>query len=164
MLTRMFPSPSPGTRGGPVFRAPRLWEFNVCGALVAGIGGAVVLCVVAAILIRSARSVGWLPAFLILDVVAGGLLLFPGNLAAIFPYAAEIVEGEGLWFYAPFKRVYVPLEEIKGVRWSYARTGWVVRLRKRHGLLSRLVIHAAWGSRGRDLASAIEQELGHGGA
>lgn len=159
MMARMFPSPSPGAEGVRVFRAPRLWESNVCGALVAGIAGSPVVLVIAGVLIWQNRNVGWLPMFLIVDVVGGLLILLPGNYAITWPYAVEIVKGKGLWFYAPFKKMYVPLEEIKEAKWSYAGPGWVVRLRKRRGVIKTILIHVAWGRRGKELARAIEDEL-----
>lgn len=159
MMAHMFPSPSAGAEGVRVFRAPRLWESNVCGAFVAGICGAPVFFVLGGIVIWQTRSVGRLPLLLILAAVGGLLVLLPGNYASTFPYAVEIVEGKGLWFYAPFKKMYVPLEEIKQVKWSYAGPGWLVRLRKRRGVIKTLLIHVAWGRQGRELAHAIQAEL-----
>ncbi len=156
----IFPSPGPARPGVQIFLAPRLWEFNVCGAVVAAVVGGVLLLVIAGILIWQTRRLEWLALLLVLNVVIGAPLMFrPGNLVAMFPYAAELEEGKGVRFYTPFNGIYVRIEEIKQVRWSYARTGWVVKLKRRHGLVGRLVIHAAWGAQGRDLAGAIEHEL-----
>ncbi len=163
MLARMFPSPGPGAKGVKVFRAPRLWEFNICAALAAGVCGALVILALAGNLIRSTGRVGWVPAFLIVDMVGGLLILLPGNYASRFPYAVEVVEGKGLWFYAPFKKMYVPLEEIKQVGWSYAGAGWAVRLGKRRGVIKTIIIYVAWWRVGRELAAAIEGELARRG-
>lgn len=162
----MFPSfPSPGVAraGTRVFRAPRPWELNVCGAALAGIAGGGFLLVVAGVCIWLSRSLGWFPLLMILNVAVAVLGIFPGNYFATYPYAVEIEEGKGLWVYAPFTKMYLPLAEIKEAKWSYLRTGWVVKLRKRRGLLSRIVIHVAWGPRGREVARAIEEELAHQG-
>ncbi len=104
----LFPDLEPGTARVRVFRAPRLWVFNVCGAVVAGIGAAAVLLVYAGILVWSAHRVGWLSVVFILNVVAGVIILFPGNFVAAFPYGVGIEEGKGIWLYAPFTEMYVP--------------------------------------------------------
>lgn len=163
MMANMFPSPSAGPEGVRVFRAPRLWESNVRGALVAGMAGAPLVLVMAGMLIWQNRSVGWLVVLMILAAVTTPLILLPGNYAITWPYAVEVVEGKGLWFYAPFKKMYVPLEEVKEVKWSYAGPGWVIRLRKRRGVIRTLLIHVAWGRRGKELARAIEEELARTG-
>lgn len=154
-----FPSPDVARTGTRVFRAPRLWELNVCGAALAGIAGAILFLIVAGVGVWMSRTVGWFPLFMILSVVVALLVIFPGNYLATYPYAVEVEEGKGLWLYAAFTKMYLPLGEIKEAKWSYMWTGWVVKLKRRRGLLSRVVIHVAWGSRGRDLARAIEHEL-----
>ena len=153
------PSPNPERAGTRVFRARRLWELNVCGAAVAGIAGAAFFLVVAGIAIWVSRSLGWFPLCIILNVAVALLVIFPGNYLATYPYAVEVEEGKGLWVYAPFTKMYLPLADIKEARWSYSRTGWVVKLKKRRRLLSRVVIHLGWGPQGRDAARAIEGEL-----
>ena len=157
---RVFPRPDPGAPGARVFRGRRLWELNVCGAAVAGMTATPVLLIVAATLVWTTRNLGWAPVLLVVSAAVGALAMSPtGNFFAMYPYAAEIVGREGVWFYAPLNKFYVPMEQVERVEWSYLRAGWVVRLKKRRGLVSRLVIHVAWGSRGRDLARAIEKEL-----
>jgi len=157
----IFPSPDPTKAGGGVFRAPRVWEFNVCGAAVVAVGAAMFFLAVGGIEIWVNRGLRWSALLLLLNAAVGVLLILPpGNLVAMFPYAAEVEEGKGVHFYAPFNKLYIPLEELTQVEWSYPRTGWVVKLKRRHGLVGRLVIHGAWGPRGRDLAGAIEHQLG----
>lgn len=158
-----FPSADAVRDGTRVFRAPRLWELNVCGAAVAGIATGGFLLVVAGVGIWMSRSLGWVPLFMILNVAVTLLVIFPGNYLATYPYAVEVEEGKGLWVYAPFTKMYLPLAEIKEAKWSYLRTGWVVKLKRRRRLWSRVVIHVAWGPRGRELARAIEEELARRG-
>ena len=156
----LFPLPNPDTRPDSVFRAPRAWERNTRGASLIAIATAILFLALALTEISLAGSLRWFPIFLILDVVVGVPLIFPpGNLIAMFPYAAQIDEGKGVWFYAPFNRFYVPLGEFKGIAWSYLRTGWVVRLKRRRGLVGSFVIHVAWGNRGRALVQTIEAEI-----
>jgi hypothetical protein len=157
----IFPSPDSEDPALRVFRAWRYWESNVCGATVAGIGAAVLFSVVGGILLwgaqgRQGRLWG---AGLILYAIAAILALLPGNVAAVFPYAVEIEEGKSLRFYAPFKKICVPIEDVKRVKWSWLWAGWVVRLKKRRRLLTGFIIHVAWGRTGRELARAIEEEL-----
>lgn len=142
------------------FRANRLWKLNVCGAVVAAIGVAALMLTIAGATIWMNRAVTWQGLLLILNVAVGIPLIFPpGNMIAMFPYAAEIEKGVGVRFYAPFNDMFVPIDEIEQVRRSFARTGWVVTLKRRRALVGALVIHAAWGAQGRALAGAIEHEL-----
>jgi hypothetical protein len=155
----LFPSLEPETPGVRVFRAPWPWVFNVCGAVVAGIGTAVAFLVYAGILVWSAHRFELLPVIFILSVVAGVTALFPGNFVAAFPYGIGIEEGKGIRLYAPFTEMYVPFDEVKEVKWSYLRPGWLIRLKRRRGLLTSFTIHVAWGRQGRELAQAIGEEL-----
>jgi hypothetical protein len=161
----MFPLPNPPCTGVRVFRAWRYWETNVCGAMVGGIGASVLFSIVGGILVWGAQAQEgrlW-GAGMILYAIAAVLAFLPGNVASIYPYAVEIEEGKGLCFYAPFKKFYIPIEEVKRFKWSWLWAGWVVRLKKRRRLLTGFVIHVAWGPKGRELARAIEEELARRG-
>jgi hypothetical protein len=155
------PSPPPEAPGVRVFRASRYWEFNVCGAMAAGVGGTVLFTVVGVVLLW--QSEGWEGRLwggaMVLFAVAAVWALLAGNAGAAFPYAVEIEEAKGFRFYAPFKRFDVPTQEVKRVKWSWLWAGWVVRLRKRRGLLPGFIIHVAWGRQGTELAQAIREEL-----
>lgn len=155
------PSPSPDPPGVRVFRASRYWKSNVCGAVVAGIGAIGLFGIVGGILLW--QSQGWegrqWGAGMFLFAIAAVWALFAGNAAAVYPYAVEIEESKGFRFYAPFKKVYMPIQEVQRVSWSWLWVGWVVRLRRRRGLLRGFVIHVAWGRQGRELAQAIGEEL-----
>lgn len=149
------------------FEASRLWESNVYGAVIGGIGGGILMCVVAGIILSAgiARDqVSLVAVALIANMVLGLLLLFPGNLAVAFPYAAEVEEGRGLRVFGPLKNVYIPIEDIKEVRRSFLVLGWVVRLNKRRGALTRITIHGGFGRQGRELADAIQEEIARRGA
>jgi hypothetical protein len=148
-----------------IFKASRPWESNVWGAIVAGIGGGLVLSVVAGILVfdsagPSGRNDGLI---LILIIVGTFLAMFPGNLLTAIPVAVELEQGKGLRLIAPLKKLYIPFEEIKEVRdstlWQIFQQGIVVKLSKRHGLLKSFAIHWAFGAEGRQLARAIQQEI-----
>jgi hypothetical protein len=158
----MFPRPESKNHTGKIFQSPRLWEFNVCGASVAGLGGALLLLVVGGILASRAEAVqGQLVGvILILTAVALVVGLSVGNLPSAYPYAVEMEDGKGVYLYAPFRKTYIDMKEIKEVKWSYLRTGWVVKLRKRHGLVKTITIHAAFGSQGREFAMAVQKEIG----
>jgi hypothetical protein len=144
------------------FQASRLWEFNVYGAIIGGLGGGAILLVVAGILISDGIGLdqaSFLAAFLITNVLAGLLLLYPGNLAVAFPYAVEIEHGRGLRLFGPMKNVYVPLMDVKEVRSSFLAFGWVVKLRRGQRALTAFTIHRGFGPEGRELACTIEQEI-----
>jgi len=156
-----FPSPPPETPGVRVFCAWGPWKSNVCGAVVAGIGAAVLFAFMGGMLLWQGQ--GWKARLwgtgMILFAVTAVWVLFAGNAAAMYPYAVEIDEGKGFCFYAPFKKFYMPIQEVKRVRWSWLLAGWVVSLKRRRVLLSCFVIHVAWGRQGRELAQAIREEL-----
>jgi hypothetical protein len=148
-----------------IFKASGIWESNVWGATVAGIGTGLLLSVIAGILLfesegPSGRRAG---LALILTVIATLLAMFPGNLIAAVPVAVELEEGKGLRLIAPMKKLYIPIEEVKEVRDSTVaqilQQGTVVKLNKRHGLLKSFAIHWAFGDEGRQLARAIRQEI-----
>src|ERR1700680_490050 len=149
-----------------IFKASRVWESNVWGATVAGIGGGLVLSIVAGILLfDSAGPSGTRAgAVLFLTMAATFLVMFPGNMIAAVPIAVELVGGKGLRLIAPLKKIYIPFEEVQGVRdstaWQICQQGIVVKLNKRHGLMKSFIIHWAFGAEGRQLARAIEAEIG----
>lgn len=154
-------SPSPGTPGVRVFQAGRYWKSNVCGAIAAGIGATGLFVIIGGILASESQHLEgrlWGSGLILFAIVAVWALL-PGNIGAAYPYAVEIEGGKGFRFYAPFKQFYIPIEEVKRVRKSWLWAGWVVRLRRRRGLLPGFIIHVAWGRQGRELAQAIREEL-----
>ena len=144
------------------FDSSRLWEFNVYGAIIGGIGGGVMLCVVAAILVSDKvgfNQVSFLAAALLLTVLLGLFLLYRGNLAVAFPYAVEVEHGKGLRLFGPMKTVYIPLNDVKEIRSSFLAFGWIVKLRKGQRALTGFTINWGFGPQGRDLARAIEEEI-----
>jgi hypothetical protein len=147
------------------FKASRVWASNVWGATVAGIGGGLVLLVVAAILLFDSAGPGGRNdgAFLIFAVVATFFAMFPGNLIAAVPIEVDLEDSKRLRVIAPLKKLYIPFEEVQEVRDStflqIFQEGIVVKLNKRHGLMKSFVIHAAFGEQGGKLARAIQQEI-----
>ena len=124
-----FPSPPPETPGVKVFCASRFWKSNVCGAVVAGIGAVAVFTVVGVTLLwqsqgREGRL--WGAGMICFAFVAVWALLV-GNAAAMYPYAVEIEKGKGFRFYAPFKKFYIPTQEVRRVKWSWLSTCGVNR-------------------------------------
>ena len=156
-----YSNPSPEVPGVKIFCARRFWKSNVYGAVVAGIGAAVLFTIVGGILLCQSHSrVGLLwGGGMILFAITAVWALLAGNAVGMYPYAVEVEEGKGFCFYAPFKKFYIRTEEVKRVKWSWLVAGWVVRLRHRRGLLRYFIIHAAWGQQGRDLVQAIGEEL-----
>jgi len=144
------------------FEASRLWEFNVYGAVVGGIGGGILMCVVAGIILSDGIGLdqaSLVAVVLIANVILGLLLLFPGNMVVQSPFAVELQEGKGLRVYAPLKTVYIPMDDVKEVRRSWLTLGWVVKLNRRHRLLKAVVIHGGFGRQGGELARAIQEEI-----
>ena len=108
----LFPSLEPEMPGIRAFRAPWPWVFNVCGAVIAGIGGVAFFLVYGGILVWSAHRVELLPVILILNAIAAVAALFPGNFVAAFPYGVGIEEGKGVRLYAPFTEMFIPFNTI----------------------------------------------------
>jgi hypothetical protein len=156
-LMELSPNPPPEVPGGRVFRAWRYWNS---GAIpIVGASTAAFSLVLGGILIGLTRTLPWISALLMVYGVATPLVLFPGKLAALYPYAVVLEEERGLRLYTPLGAIYFPIEQVKGVRWSWVYGGWVVTVKKRYGLLSGFLIHFAWGRQGRELAQAIGEEL-----
>ncbi len=148
-----------------IFKASKIWEFNVWGAIVGGIGGGLVMLVVATILIfDSVGPTGRMYGLaLFLTIIVTLLAMFPGNLIAATPVAVELESGRALRIIAPLKKLCIPIEDVQSVQdstsaWIY-RHGAVVKLNKRHGLLKSFAIHWAFGNEGQQLAQAIRREL-----
>lgn len=153
----------PGAPGTRMFRAWGYWRRNVRGLPVVGVAVATFFLVLGGVLVGLTRTVPWVSVLLIASGIGVPLALFPGKVAALYPYAVELFEGKGLRFYSALGDIYLPIEQVKGVRWSWLYGGWVVTLKRRYGLLGGFLIHFAWGGQGRDLARAIEQELARKG-
>jgi len=143
------------------YEAPRWWRSNIYGAILAGMAGASVLCVYAYIFLSHGNGFESMlyAGGLIANVILAIACLFPGNLIAWYPFAVEVEEGKGLIIFAPLKTVYIPLDNVKEIRWSWLTTGWRVRLNKRQRALTGFTIHAAFGAQGRDLARSIQEQI-----
>lgn len=148
-----------------IFKASKYWDFNVWGAVVAGIGGGLLISVIGGILLfdsagPSGRRAG---AVLILTIAGTLLAMFPGNLLAAVPIAVELEDGKGLRLCAPLKKLYIPIDEVEAVRDSTVfqifQQGIVVQLNRRHGLMKSFIIHWAFGDEGKELAQAVQREI-----
>jgi hypothetical protein len=89
------------------------WEKNVRGLPVVGIAVAIFFLVLGGILIGLTRTLPWVSVLLILTGIGVPLALFPGKMAALYPYAVELEEGRGLRFYSALGDVYLPIEQVK---------------------------------------------------
>jgi hypothetical protein len=145
---------------GLTFKGSRFWTSNVWGAAVAGIGGGILMSAVTVIVLSGTPSPkvmllmgGWE-----LILVLTGMASFPGNAIARFPYEVVIEKGKGLRIRAPFKELYIPIQDVRDVSPGLLR-GFVVHLKHRHRLLTQIVIHRFFGSQGEPLADAIRKEI-----
>ena len=166
-MNNISPIP-PDTRALPpqarVYRGSRYWDFNVHGAVVAGLGGAILMVVIGIIMfwVAAARLEALLFLLLFVANLVGGFLAFYiGNLVASFPYAVEVNPGSGLRLLAPYKEIYIHLDEIENIGESFLYQGFVVRLRRRRGLLKYFVVHWLFGHERKALIQAIQQAVQH---
>jgi hypothetical protein len=98
-------------------------------------------------------------ATLTLILVVSVLCFLPGNMGAVYPYAVAVEEGKGLQLYAPLKKLYIPIEDLRDVQKSVLGQGYVVRLNRRRRLLTSFVIHSFFGDQAEPLANAIRDEI-----
>lgn len=157
------PGPSEERPGVRVFRAWPYWERNVRGVPFMVVSGGAFFLVLGGVLIGLTRALPWESIFLILNGIGWPLVLFPGKVAAFYPYAVEIEEGKGLRFYSALGDIYFPLDQVRKVRRSWLYGGWVISVKRHYGLLSGFLIHFAWGRQGRALAQAVRNELARSG-
>jgi hypothetical protein len=142
------------------FKSSRWWSFNIWGATVAGFGTGMLVSTLD--VIGAVNSTPKSEPLRIALVICGLVMLavlayFPGNAIARHPYEVVIEKGKGLRVYAPFKKLYIPIENIRDV--GFSGEGSVVRLKRRHWLLKVIVIHRFFGSQGPPLADAIREEI-----
>jgi hypothetical protein len=148
-------------RGPKLFEGSDYWQSNVRIAAGAGLGACILVSVVCAVALwinHTLSAIIHIAGFFVLSLV-GFLLLFPGNGVAQFPSAVEIDEGRGICLYALFKRLYIPIDDIRDIRKSFYRQGYVVRLKRRHRLLTKFIIHWFFGEQAEPLANAIREEI-----
>ena len=156
--------PSAGDiRAGEVqrFEAAGFWSSNVCGAAIGGIGIGAIMLVVMFILVTGnpTRSVLEFAATVVLVIFFCVACLFMGNLVAVYPYAVSIIEGIGLELHAPLKKVFIPFEDISGVRKAFPQGGYSVDLKRSHGLIKQFLIPGFFGAQTEPLAEAIRQQI-----
>jgi hypothetical protein len=144
-----------------IFKAGQFWSSNVFGAALVGAGAGILMLVVMciAVWLKPAPENILFAAALVLVLVISVLCFLPGNWIAAFPYAVALEDGKGLVLYAPLKKVYIPIEDVRDVRRSFLQQGYVVRLKRRHRLLTSFVIHRFFGGQAEPLASAIQEEI-----
>jgi len=145
-----------------IFRAGQLWSSNVFGAALAGGLGGVLMLVVMGIVVSGNPTPNNIlfATGLAVVLVLSAICFLPGNWIAAFPYAVAVEEGRGLELYAPLKRLYIPIEDVRDIRKSFLQQGYVIRLRRRHRLLTSFVI--PWwffGDQAEPLAKAIQEEI-----
>src|SRR5215475_13329590 len=130
------------------FRASEYWRMNLSGGALAGIGVTILLLTVFGMAL-------WMTEFATepliwflgigLNSVVMFLLFYPGNLIATYPMAVEVEHSKEIVLIAPWKRLVIPVENLRDVRNSVWHQGYVVRLNRRHGLLRSFMIPGFFG-------------------
>jgi len=144
-----------------IFKAGQFWSSNVSGAALGGAGAVILMLVMMGIVVwmKPDRENILFAATLTLILVVSMLCFLAGNMGAVYPYAVAVQEGKGLQLYAPLKKLYIPIEDVRDVRKSILGQGYVVRLKRRHRLLTSFVIHSFFGDQAEPLANAIREEI-----
>lgn len=117
----------------------------------------VVMCIVVSL--NPTRDNLLFAGALILFLIVTVICTFYGNLIAAYPYAVTLEVGKGLQLYAPLKRVYIPTNDLRDVQRSALQSGYVVRLNRRHRLLTGFLVPAFFGDQAEPLAEAIRTEI-----
>ncbi len=142
-----------------IYRASGYWRTNISGAVLGGIGSAILLLTVFTIVLWgsdfSRQAVIWF-VVICLNLLGTALGFYPGNWVVAYPLAVEVEPTKHIVLIAPWKRLIIPVEEIRDIRNSPLHQGYVVRFHHRHGLLKSFTIHWFFGSEGAALAEAIE--------
>jgi hypothetical protein len=142
------------------FKSSRWWSFNIWGATVGSFGAGMLISTLDVI---GAVNCAPKSESLRIALVVWGLVLlavlayFPGNAVVRYPYEVVIEKGKGLQVFAPFKKLYIPIEDLRDV--GFSGEGSVVRLQRRRRMLTVLIIHRLFGSQGPPLADAIRDEI-----
>ena len=132
------------------------------GSTSDGIGGAILLVTVFTIVLWGSdfgrEAVIWFVS-ICLTLLGTALAFYPGNLVVTYPLAVEIEPSKQIVLIAPWKRLIIPIEELRDIRNSPLHQGYVVRFHHRKGLLKSFVIHWFFGQERTALAKAIESLL-----
>jgi hypothetical protein len=134
------------SRDARVFKSRLIFAANAIGGFWIGVGG---YFAILTFFIWDSLQNGHLFqgneilfALFLANGIVGVLLLFPGRLLSMWPYAVVLEPQKGIWVYAPPTKLWIPLEEITDIDiysgW-YGR-GHVVQLSGSHGLVKQLYI------------------------
>jgi hypothetical protein len=130
------------------------YRLYLCGLIYGPLSGGVIFVLVCIFALLNGKldtahiagNVAW-PAF---AVAAAVIVIFPGRLLAMFPYAVEIMPTRGVRLVALGTTVWVPVENIYEIEHSDLWRGDVIRFKRKHNLLTQCVIFRWFGSE-RDL-------------
>jgi hypothetical protein len=145
-----------------IYRASGYWRTNLWGGVLAGIGGTILSLTVFTVALWMSdfarEIVIWL---IVICLTALGMVLafYPGNLIVMYPMAVEVAPFKQIVLVAPWKRLVIPIEDLRDIHNSLLQQGCVVRLFRRHGLLKSFTIHWFFGSERTALAAAIENTV-----
>ncbi len=124
------------------FKGSRFWRLNIWGvALAVAVGAPLMLAIDTLQLWPGDSSSGRLLLAIVDSFVILALLYyFPGNMILRFPHEIQIEDGKGLWLHAGFRRLYIPIEDLRDAEYSRYGQGFVVRLKRRRHLLGQFVV------------------------
>jgi hypothetical protein len=156
-----MPNITSETKRAMVFTGNLFWRLNIWGVGLAAVPVAVLMLSIAIVGLWPGHGgdKDLLMIFIGANGVIGLLYYFPGNKLAGYPHKIAIEDGKGLWLYAAFKKLYIPIEDLRDIRKPWYRPAYVVRLKKRHRWLGQFEIHWLFGRERRPLADAIEEQI-----
>jgi hypothetical protein len=122
-----------------VFRSRLIFAANMLGGFWIGVTAYFAIGALIWPQFQSHRIIG---ICFVLNGILIFLVLFPGRLLAMWPYAVALEPHQGMWVYAPPAKIWIPLDEIIDVdvySGNYG-SGHVVQLNQSHGLVKQLYI------------------------
>jgi len=130
-----------------IFKAPLIFSANMFAAFWIGVLGSLAF---PAFFLWTVSDRRLLPndKIILLGLIVSGLasllVLIPGKLLAMWPYAIAVEPGKGIWVYAPAAKFWAPLDEIVDidVYSGMYGSGHVVQLSRSHGLVKQLYVNS----------------------
>jgi hypothetical protein len=136
------------SKDAQVFKSRLIYSVNTIAGFWLGIGGffSVVIFFIWGGLQHEQQfhNGGIIFAILLANGVLLVLVLVPGKLLAMWPYAVVLEPQKGIWVYAPPMKLWVPFDEIVDVD-VYSGMyggGHVIRLSRSHGLVKQLYFNS----------------------
>jgi hypothetical protein len=130
-----------------VFKGRLIYAANMIAAFWTSLGGFAVLAFLIWPQLQNGQAFQKdhaVYSVLLVTGIIGILVLVPGKLLAMWPYAVVLEPQKGIWVCAPPVKLWIPLDELVDID-TYSSAyggGHVVELSRSHGLVKQLYINS----------------------